>query len=405
MMNQATDLTHINGLINEIAKGNGLVGIAHQLSLFLSKPVIITNHLFHVLASSEEVSSKQLQVEKLVEMELTHNDETFFECFIHNDSIALKAIGVHLKSDNQFIGYLFFEYFSPSNLEEQLIQQAALLCQIELQKQQEMKQVNQAYKDTFIFDLLYGNIKSVEDIITRGNLWDVDFQRPHAVIVFSLKDFELYSSDSRLIDKLSHMIDLGISQRKMNALTMTKRDEIILIYPLQNESPEIDRQDVTEFISWVFSQSSKIGVENRIIPGIGRTYCNPTELFRSYQEAKVGRELGLIMGIEFPFFSDLGLVQILYNHDLQELKEYYRDTIGPLEHYDQIHETNFMETLEIYLRNQCDLSKSADALFLHRNSLRYRLKKIEEILNVQLNDMDSTLNLIIAFKIKQIKKI
>lgn len=405
MVVQTADLTHSNGLINEIVKGHGLVGIAHKLSLLISRPVLITNHLFHVLASSEEISSKQLQVEKLVEIELNDGGEHFFECLIQSDDLTLKAIGLHMIIDNQVNGYLFFEYFLPNKLEEQLLQQALLLCQIELQKQHEIKLVNQDYKDAFIFDLLYGNIKNEEDIIIRGNLWHVDFQRPHAVVVFSLKDFELYSSDPQLVDKISHIVELGLGQRQIKALTMSKRDEIIIIYPIKHNFIAKDRVCIKEFISWVYSQANKTGIENRVIPGIGRAYNNPTELFRSYQEAKVSRELGLIMNIEFPFFRDLGLVQILYNHDLQELKEYYKDTIGPLEKYDQTHESNLMETLEIYLRNQCDLSKSADTLFLHRNSLRYRLKKIEEILNIQLNDMDSTMNLMIAFKIKQIKKI
>lgn len=401
---QVNDLSYTNGLMNEVVKGHGLGGIAHQLSLLISRPVFITDQLFHILASSENITSTQFRAEKLVELDFDQSD-SFFECILSNEHIHIKAVGMHMKIDNHIKGYLFFEYFLPNKQEQQLIQHASLLCQIELQKQREINMIKKNYKDAFIFDLLYGNIKSNEDIIVHGNLWNMNFELPHLVIVFSLKDFELYSSDAQLVEKVSYIIQLELRKLQIHFLTMTKRDEIIIIYPRQHDTIAKDRLVIVDFILSVMNQANKIGIEKRIISGIGRSYHDPTELFRSYQEAKVARELGLLMDLEYPFFRDLGLVQILYNHDLQELKEYYLDTLGPLETYDKKHESNLMETLEIYIRNQCDLSKSADNLFLHRNSLRYRLKKIEEILNIDLNDMDHTLNLIIALKIKQIKKI
>ena len=126
----------------------------------------------------------------------------------------------------------------------------------------------------------------------------------------------------------------------------------------------------------------------------------------SYQEAKVALILGRILNITdtVPDFSDLGLTRILYNQDHQVLQEFYRETLGDLEKYDSEQKSDFVNTLEKYLNYKCELKAAADALFLHPNTLRYRLKKIEEILDVNLDYMDTKLNLLAAFKITYLLK-
>lgn len=405
MPEHASDPFEVNHLISVVAKGHGLAGIAQHLSRLLAKNILITDHTFHILASSADINDLQIHVEMLVEREATSELGAFFECIIKNNDIDQKAIGFHIHLTNNAGGYLFLVGDSMNKKELQLLSQAVLLCQIEFQKQQAITTVKQNYKDAFVFDLLYGNIKNEEDIIVQGKIWNMDFTQPHLVIVFSLKDYELYSSDSQIMDKINQFIKQALNIHHIHSLTMKKRDEIVLIFPFDNHEMSKNRYDIEEFIAWVINKSEKIGIKNRILPGIGRGYNESVELFRSYQEAKIARELGQLMNITYPFFSDLGFVHILYNHDLQELKEYYKETIGPLEAYDKKNESNLMETLTTYMNNQCDLGKSAEALFLHRNSLRYRLKKIEEILNIQLNELETRLNLMAALKIKQIKKL
>ena len=106
-----------------------------------------------------------------------------------------------------------------------------------------------------------------------------------------------------------------------------------------------------------------------------------------------------------PFFKELGLTRILYNHDKQELAEFYWETLGELDHYALAQNSELMDTLEKYLTYRGDLKETAQALFLHPNTLRYRLKKIEEILDVNLEELDTKLSLLTAFKIKYLIKL
>lgn len=70
--------------------------------------------------------------------------------------------------------------------------------------------------------------------------------------------------------------------------------------------------------------------------------------------------------------------------------------------YDQSKGTNYAETLRIYLENSCNTQKTTQQLFLHRNSLSYRINRIEEILSMDLESANNRLILQLAFRLLKI---
>ena len=139
--------------------------------------------------------------------------------------------------------------------------------------------------------------------------------------------------------------------------------------------------------------------------GIGNNRSNSVDIFQTYQEAKVALGLGEMLDIELPFFSKLGLERILYNHDIKEVNDFYYQVLGKLIDEDKINESSLIETLESLVKNQFDLTKTAEAMYIHKNTLRYRIKKIEEILNDKLTNIELRVNIIAAVKIKQLRKV
>jgi DNA-binding PucR family transcriptional regulator len=63
-----------------------------------------------------------------------------------------------------------------------------------------------------------------------------------------------------------------------------------------------------------------------------------------------------------------------------------------------------METLETFYNNNSDISQTAEQLFIHPNTLRKRLKKIESILNIDLNQIDDLLNIFVDLKVMKMLK-
>ena len=82
-----------------------------------------------------------------------------------------------------------------------------------------------------------------------------------------------------------------------------------------------------------------------------------------------------------------------------------RHTLAPLVVYDQTHDGDLVRTLAVYFREGMNLSRAANALFLHRNSLYYRLAHIQALTGLSLDDATHRLWLHLAvFLIEDVRQ-
>lgn len=101
-------------------------------------------------------------------------------------------------------------------------------------------------------------------------------------------------------------------------------------------------------------------------------------------------------------YSELGIYRILFkSEDIDELKNIYKEMLGPLIEHDMNFGTDLLNTLEVYLKEDRNLGKAADILFVHRNTMKYRLSKINEILDYNFEDAILNFNIQLAYKIKR----
>lgn len=105
------------------------------------------------------------------------------------------------------------------------------------------------------------------------------------------------------------------------------------------------------------------------------------------------------------YFKDLGeekfLLPLLENIWVEK---YYYNIIEPLLEYDKKNNLTLIKTALIYYLNNRDFKKTAKLLYQHENTIRYRIKKIEEILNI--NDIDTrNIDMSIIFKIYKLKNL
>ncbi|HEY6406351.1 MAG TPA: helix-turn-helix domain-containing protein, partial [Ktedonobacteraceae bacterium] len=102
-------------------------------------------------------------------------------------------------------------------------------------------------------------------------------------------------------------------------------------------------------------------------------------------------------------FTHLGVYRLLFHLVGQnELNDFYQETLGPLLNADTRGDGALINTLDAYFRCNGNLSETARSMHLHRNSLLYRLGRIEEVLNQSLDDSELRLSLQIALKIRHL---
>ncbi len=140
------------------------------------------------------------------------------------------------------------------------------------------------------------------------------------------------------------------------------------------------------------------------IIGVGQTYYSNVDLYKSFQEAKIALQMhSYVAGTEdgIIHYEDIGYVRLLsYIHD-DLLNDFAHLYLGDLEKHDRENETDLVHTLYTYCNHNGDIAQTAQSLFIHQNTLRQRLKKIEAMLNIQLHRYTDLVNLIISLKISQ----
>ncbi|CAH2716823.1 Purine catabolism regulatory protein [Neobacillus rhizosphaerae] len=390
------------------ASSHGVNQIVQKLSTLLSHPVLVVDPLYQVLSCSTGIEA----IDEIVIMPDNQQESNphfaVFSCQISTIDSLKNGLANPITLNNKILGYLIlFSNDKPlaAGLYEDALIYTASLCALQMQKSLELKQERQKFKEAFLFDLLYGNIKQKEDITEYGEIWGWDFSIPHIVIVFSYKEDNHFFTNKQTVNMLLQVVENELISQNFKPIAMAKQSQVITMIPLVDTDYDENRAKLEAFAVTVLNKAAKMNPEFELACGIGKKYRNPTELFRSYQEAKVAFELGILLKITTPLFTDFGLERILYKHDLQDLIEYYNHTLGSLLEHDKNHDGNLIETLEVLAANQFDMGKTAKASFLHRNTLRYRVKRIEEILNMKLDDLHVRLDIMAAFKIKQLRKI
>lgn len=140
--------------------------------------------------------------------------------------------------------------------------------------------------------------------------------------------------------------------------------------------------------------------------GIGRCAGDMRRIAVSFAQAEQVRRLQKKRGRknEPVLYSELGLYKLLFSLENQEImEEYYAETLGILEKYDHVNETDYLYFLSKYFALDCSVQELAAQMHLHRNSVTYKLHKIEEILKLSVNDPADRTKLMVALMLREIR--
>jgi DNA-binding PucR family transcriptional regulator len=131
--------------------------------------------------------------------------------------------------------------------------------------------------------------------------------------------------------------------------------------------------------------------------GASRPAASVHELPSALREARLALRMSeAIDGPRLTQFEDLGLYQLFASADPNEVERLVRQWLEPVIQYDRDRDTELLHTLSQYFEHGCSLDQAASALYIHRSTLRYRLGRIEELLDRDLRNADTRFHLQLA---------
>ena len=186
---------------------------------------------------------------------------------------------------------------------------------------------------------------------------------------------------------------------KQDILILPQAGSILALIPDREETESC----IEEFFSRIVDRAQReYGMDLRI--GVGNSKAYLDEVKKSRNEASAALRAAEVSGLkgQIFFYRDQGIYTLISHvDDTRILDTYVEEKLGKLLQADELNDGNLHETLENYLNCSCNAKKTAEAMFLHRNTLNYRLKKIREILSCDLENLDTCLEMKMAFMISR----
>lgn len=201
-----------------------------------------------------------------------------------------------------------------------------------------------------------------------------------------------------------------------DALIYRNMDQIVMIQQVDSNQTELEYQKEMEEVEDVIQRSilyRKKDTDFQI--GIGKSVEGYQRLKESYQEASRAIKyidiIRLVTGDKnksVVHYSNLGFFQIFGEiDDVTELERYIPETLKKLYLYDDEHKGELITTLQMYLRNNQSIKKTAGAMFVHYRTISYRLEKIKQISEINFDNANEVLavsnGLIIYKMLKEIE--
>lgn len=258
----------------------------------------------------------------------------------------------------------------------------------------------------YLYNLLFGyeiNTKYVEKISLQFGL---DFTKPYRVgIIFVDRKYGInLEQDEHTYEYYANCLNHEVTKMKGHPMFMRFLNKFVLLFEAK-ENHEIE-DEVEEMLQNLDQQPQFEGLITSTCI-LGAAYTNPKDFGQSYAEAKslIPKKdvLPNPKHKKVLSASSMGIYKYMFNSGNQvDILDYCNEKLRKLEEYDHANGTFLQETLLTYYLNGFHMGQTADALFIHRNTLQYRLKQIGELLELELNDYMEYLDLINCIMIKRL---
>ena len=241
-------------------------------------------------------------------------------------------------------------------------------------------------KNSFIKNIILDNILP-SDIYIKGK--ELRFNTEEVRVVFLIK----FLSRTEVLP--FNMVQQIFPDKNKDYVISISEQDIVVVKEIKGGT------DIREIEKLARSIADTLGTEfyAKVAIGIGTAVDNIKDLARSYKEAQTAIEVGKVFDTEKTVISyeNLGIGRLIYQLPttlcemfLQEVFKY-----GSLESLD--HET--LMTIQCFFENNLNVSETSRKLFVHRNTLVYRLEKIRKLTGLDLREFDNAITLKVALMV------
>ncbi|MGG2200658.1 MULTISPECIES: XylR N-terminal domain-containing protein [Paenibacillus] len=375
-------------LMNEVLRENDLSSIAGVLSQTAGLPVMIEDTQQKILAVSgiSEEEAKQRQIHDLKVVTKTE---------------LMKAPAGHnlvtpIFFQRKIAGYCSFLYNveQPQEVDSMILERAALACSTYMLNEHTRFSAEQRMRGSFLEDVLARQI-CTEELMRRAHYLGFDLKPPHFMVAIHSETIKkTLNKDLSVIDDVVNSLSIFCKDRQINALTGQKSGIIIMLLSGGDLSKisvfkkEVCRK-IADFLSRKYPNDDfKLGVSS--------TAQLMEDITQLHEESVASLKI-MKRNSNIVHFDSLGIEGVLFQaKNADTIEKFVYKKLGNLIREDKNKDMELTKTLFHYLNNGCNVHKTARVMNFSISGLRYRLQRVNEILQSDINRPNVTYQIYLA---------
>jgi purine catabolism regulator len=273
----------------------------------------------------------------------------------------------------------------------------AAACALEMAKAKAVSDTEKRLRGTFLDRILIGDV-SQQEAVRQGERFDHDMTRTHIAIVCAWQ-----GDKSPSLRRLETIVNSVVASQHTPALVWQReRENEVLVFASADDKDPIGA--ATRLAKTIASEIQRQYPSTHAAIGVGQAARDVTQWRSSHRDATQAVDLARRLQTDNPLFiGDLGVYQLILSlGDREKLIAFYERTLGPLLEYDQRQHADLVKTLEAFFNCHGNLSQTAEMLIVHRNTLLYRMNRINEIAQIDLDRPEIRLALHLALTIRRL---
>ena len=405
-----------NRLMMALLEGKSITSICETLSDLISQDVYLFDKQFQIITSSKNNTESSEEAMNMISKALLDNKEAMFECKAHHwASFFIEPINdeiIYIPLDINFVRTTFlivrlnnkplqdYDYIAMEN--------AGTVITHVLQQQQALLETEWQLRGECLDDLIWRNYSDINTALGRAEFFGVDLTKDFCIFVIDRSKADSMQNQNSAndiaqdfdeIERLRDSIRRAMSYANYPILIQNKVNTIVILVEL----PNILEYRITKMkLCSLLTETIKQYVNENFIIGVSKVHNSIPEVKIAYKESITAIKCGYALKnrTNHVFFDDMGVFSFLY--ELQEseaTQSFFDQKFGALLRYDKEKDGDLINTLKTYFNCNCNIQKTSEALFLHKNSVIYRLHKIEQLTHTFLNDRESTFQLQLCIKL------
>ena len=410
-------ITHDNFnafILNNNGSSNTASDIINFLSIMIENPVVLYYGDLNCMVSTNSDNSKLILSDEI--QPYKPNIITKFQYMKQmKGSCVQYVVKFAILSEVEIYITITEENRELTELDYMAIENAIINLQYGFLSEFAQNEVKKKYQRDIIHNILNGLLSSKEMTEAASQLGMKESD------TYRVVDFHTIKKNAQRKYTKEQLQEVGVIVGELmyllpDALIYRNMDQIVMIQQVDSDQTELEYQKEMEEIEEVIQRSilyRKKDTDFQI--GIGKSVEGYQRLKESYYEAsqaikyiEIIRQVTGDKNKSVVHYSNLGFFQIFGKvDDMTELERCIPETLKKLYLYDDEHKGELITTLQMYLRNNQSIKKTAGAMFVHYRTISYRLEKIKQISGINFDNANEVLavsnGLIIYKMLKEIE--